>query len=158
MSKWLPRVRVIRSTSVPQPTLSPPSHPNAPNIELGIAGDGATETNAPQRGKLSAGQQYSVPLSYSPCGSAILRAVGIFEEAREVAGCHIQDTTHESSLLVIYLTLAGCATSDQTLDPSESPFSALAWDADTLSLQIRTPHHHTLLLLWPLGRASGRKD
>lgn len=132
---------------------SPPSHPNAPNIELGIAGDGAIETNAPQRGKLSAGQQYSVPLSNSLCGSAILSAVGIFEEAWEVAGCHIQDTTQESSLLVIYLKLAGCATSDKTLDPSEIPFSALAWDADALSFADPPP---LLLLQWPLGRGGGQ--
>lgn len=97
---------------------SPSSHPNAPNIELGIAGDGAIETNAPRRGKLSAGQQFSVWVSDTQCRSALLSAVGIFEEAWEVADCHIQDTTQESSLLVIYLTLAGCATSDKTLDPS----------------------------------------
>lgn len=43
---------------------SPSSHPNAPSIELAVAGDGAIDTNAPQRGKLGAGQQYSVQLGF----------------------------------------------------------------------------------------------
>ena len=107
---------------------SPSSHPNAPNIELGIAGDGAIETNAPRRGKLNAGQQYSVLFSNSLCGSVILSVGQRYSVQLGFLKKHGKWQTvtfripHKN--LVSYLTLAGCATSDKTLDPSVPLFSS----------------------------------